>query len=674
MAIIKANQDSATFISNEYTQDAQDGDWEDNTPSIDYKLPTIVEADLASSSSTTLSLTSIISNNIPAKLYNPTDGIITGNLGIITNNQVSAVNINDILGDGSCYETLRMSNAGGDPINGNDISGDYLTFVDGKFGLCTSYDGTNTYQYFISNTPGSEFSISIWFNSDSIGTTQYLIDYNLSSASIAFTMGIKSSKLMTNFTDDSDSHELLGTTTLSSGVWYNFIATFKSNGNQTIYLNGNLESSSAVGVPADRGSNYGNYMGVDTLNANYRFSGLIDQIRFFRFKEITLQSELDLIAAEVINVKYADITSYGLTQAPTKAYKDTAITVSTVTEPTSGRCIAQDEVLTKVSSTTTEFVGTNTISGLLQTGDSIQVDGTTDVVTSSVVEANIVTVDIHDIFGDSSAIATYNLDGNSNDLGGNYDGTTTDVTYDTGKFGQAAVFNGSSSKIDIPETVNNNSSISLWCNIIGGDTSPNIYSTRTNDNGWQVTTSTSGDIINIQDRESLLSNKSWTSAFTISPNTWVHVVVTLTSNKFRVYIDNTEVGNADITGTYSSTSSAFGCQGQMDSYWYNGSIDQVRIFNRALTASEVNTLYTEQVTKYQYTCTLPTQATVPTSAKVLDRSTLATEVSDIYDSANNKFTKTYNKTNKQGRSFKYKINANTGIEVDQVNVAMNKQP
>ena len=59
------------------------------------------------------------------------------------------------------------------------------------------------------------------------------------------------------------------------------------------------------------------------------------------------------------------------------------------------------------------------------------------------------TVDTLQVLGDTSCIATYQLDGNANDLSGNYSGTPTDVSYGVGEFDLAGVFNGSSSYIDL---------------------------------------------------------------------------------------------------------------------------------------------------------------------------------------------------------------------------------
>ena len=59
------------------------------------------------------------------------------------------------------------------------------------------------------------------------------------------------------------------------------------------------------------------------------------------------------------------------------------------------------------------------------------------------------TVSEVDPFGDSSGVALYKLENNANDEGGVYNGTPTNVTYGTGVFGQAGVFNGSNSFIEV---------------------------------------------------------------------------------------------------------------------------------------------------------------------------------------------------------------------------------
>ncbi|MDQ7009793.1 MAG: hypothetical protein Q9M94_05870 [Candidatus Gracilibacteria bacterium] len=65
-------------------------------------------------------------------------------------------------------------------------------------------------------------------------------------------------------------------------------------------------------------------------------------------------------------------------------------------------------------------------------------------------DPNLSTLQIADIFGDNSNIATYTFDGNSNDLNGTYDGIDSNVSYESGKFGNSLLTSGlSGSKVDL---------------------------------------------------------------------------------------------------------------------------------------------------------------------------------------------------------------------------------
>ena len=73
-------------------------------------------------------------------------------------------------------------------------------------------------------------------------------------------------------------------------------------------------------------------------------------------------------------------------------------------------------------------------------------------------------VDNYDPFG-GNGLALYQLNGDATDESGNYNGTASNVTYGTGQFGQAGVFNGSSSGVNTPIPFLNakaTSTVSLW--------------------------------------------------------------------------------------------------------------------------------------------------------------------------------------------------------------------
>jgi hypothetical protein len=150
----------------------------------------------------------------------------------------------------------------------------------------------------------------------------------------------------------------------------------------------------------------------------------------------------------------------------------------------------------------------------------------------------------------SSNVALYQLDGNADDTTGDYNGTATNVTYSTGNFGQAAVFNGSSSKIDtgFAQNTNNAFSWSLW---FKADTSSGInmlIDTTSNTNPYPGCGIGHSNGVLAGFIAGTTSNLTY-SGETISLNQWHHTVLTYNgSGSFKLYLDSVEVGS----GTHST--------------------------------------------------------------------------------------------------------------------------
>lgn len=202
--------------------------------------------------------------------------------------------------------------------------------------------------------------------------------------------------------------------------------------------------------------------------------------------------------------------------------------------------------------------------------------------------------DTLDILGDNSCIATYQLNGNANDLSGNYSGTPNNVSYGVGEFDLAGVFNGSSSFIDTGiSTLSSPFSVSMWINeniLASGGFFGNWNGTANDDMFW--TTTSDGRLrINID----VTSNQYFGVAGDVSVNTWHHVVVSFNNGVYEVYLDSQSKGNATTANTSFSSGANFfiGKDAASGAAFFNGSIDQLRIFNKALNSSEVTTLYNE---------------------------------------------------------------------------------
>jgi len=196
-----------------------------------------------------------------------------------------------------------------------------------------------------------------------------------------------------------------------------------------------------------------------------------------------------------------------------------------------------------------------------------------------------------DPFKDGSGKALYRLDGNALDESGNFNGTPTSVTYGAGRFGQAGVFNGTSSYTDIPYSLTldkSNCAVSLWF--------------KTSTSGFRTLFSLLKEMyltanmnasggINAGDGIATIS-----TPLTYIDGNWHHIIVGKFAGILRVYIDGVLVISDTVTRACSTTAyySSIGGYRSVGAWeqFFNGSIDQVRIFNRALTASEVQTLYT----------------------------------------------------------------------------------
>jgi hypothetical protein len=199
------------------------------------------------------------------------------------------------------------------------------------------------------------------------------------------------------------------------------------------------------------------------------------------------------------------------------------------------------------------------------------------------------------------SIATYQLNNATTSIPSNtYPGTPTDITYATGKFGQAAVFNGSSSKILASVPKSSNQSFSFWTKhgTQSNSTATYLGYSNTGSNGFFSLCISSGNFSILYWNGSTYARN--TSTINIADNTWHHVVLNTVGNVFTIYLD----GNT--TPVYTTTLSGFTHAARNDlqisfetpdgaASYFNGSIDQVRIFNTALSAGAVTSLYNETV-------------------------------------------------------------------------------
>ena len=177
-----------------------------------------------------------------------------------------------------------------------------------------------------------------------------------------------------------------------------------------------------------------------------------------------------------------------------------------------------------------------------------------------------------------------------------------------GKIGTAASFNGSSSEIIIPSLFSNpntnSSTLSLWFKTSINDANLRTIFTARDfaTNSYDIYTI--NGVIRLAHEGNLGGNGVVNGTTTVTDGQWHHMAVVLNNSAgtLNIYLDGSTT--ADITLTFTSNASlslfgsqsAFGALPNANIRYFNGSIDQVRIFNKALSSSEVTTLAAESNT------------------------------------------------------------------------------
>ncbi|MDD5144693.1 MAG: LamG domain-containing protein [Candidatus Pacebacteria bacterium] len=192
-------------------------------------------------------------------------------------------------------------------------------------------------------------------------------------------------------------------------------------------------------------------------------------------------------------------------------------------------------------------------------------------------------------FDEGSGYTAYDSSGNSiNGTLKNFD-FDDDSNWESGKVAGALEFDGTNDYVDVPDQ-----SATLWDN----DFSLSVWvKTDTVANGSAYIVSAAGTRNSeLRRNTSTIEYKIWTGAVeqkvvspTISAGVWYHVVFTRSkTNGMKLYLN----GNLEATNTYTgdaasrSMSDSIGQLGDNSNYW-DGSIDEVKIWDRALSADEI---------------------------------------------------------------------------------------
>ena len=203
----------------------------------------------------------------------------------------------------------------------------------------------------------------------------------------------------------------------------------------------------------------------------------------------------------------------------------------------------------------------------------------------------------------SGLVAYWGFSGNANDSSGNnYNGTVNNATLTTDRFGNANSaysFNGSSCYIAVPHNAAFNTqqaTWNVWVKKTSSSTGNGMYIFGKRDNAQHHVTFCSGSTTGNCQLGWATSQSTGINGGDIT-NGWHLISLTydqsISSNNLKLYYDGTLQGTATIQSfTFANGDIRFGIE-MNNSYWqaFNGLIDDASIYNRILSQTEIQQLY-----------------------------------------------------------------------------------
>ena len=189
-------------------------------------------------------------------------------------------------------------------------------------------------------------------------------------------------------------------------------------------------------------------------------------------------------------------------------------------------------------------------------------------------------------------------------VGANH-GTIHGATWTTGIVGNALSFDGVDDYVEVLNSDDFNFkdqvSVGMWLNLNtelndwGSFVSKIGYGYPMPGSGWDLRANGSNCLVFTVVTEQNLGNVDYHTAYEIPLNEWVNIIATYDGNFVRVYTNGEKEFESEATGSLINNEENIILGSQSGFRFINGIIDDVRLYNRALTEAEIQALYYEGV-------------------------------------------------------------------------------
>ncbi len=190
---------------------------------------------------------------------------------------------------------------------------------------------------------------------------------------------------------------------------------------------------------------------------------------------------------------------------------------------------------------------------------------------------------------------------NNGTRGATIGASTDDPSWDKGKIGGGLSFDGTGDYVNYDVNLLDGAvagTISMWFKRGAWTESYTTLLTKSNGGGWannhiQISRVASTDTINLTISDNVLSTTDSVKTGTINAGQWYYITMTWDGANLIGYVDGVEVGRyaTSIIVASDSTLFAIGKGAVGTNRFFNGLIDEVRIYNRALSVEEIRYQY-----------------------------------------------------------------------------------
>jgi chitodextrinase len=250
-------------------------------------------------------------------------------------------------------------------------------------------------------------------------------------------------------------------------------------------------------------------------------------------------------------------------------------------------------------------------------------------------------------FDEGTGTTTADASGNNNN------GTLSGgPTWAPGKFGTAVSFDGVNDLVTVPDSASldvTRVTMEAWVNpsALGGVWRPAVFKAQSGDMVYDLYASTSANVPNAG--VSIGGEKATNGSAALPLNTWSHLAATYDGTTLRLYVNATQVGSLAVTGNIAVSSGALTIGGNtVFGEWFKGLIDEVRVYNKALTQAEIQADMTRRVAADTTAPVIASKTPAPnvidvpvTSAvkvgfnEAMDPTTITTSTIQLRDASNN---------------------------------------